>query len=126
LAVTVDENRITAALVHSVYPGDERCGLICLVADANGVGLGRNTQVADIDIVIARGEISTGSWAQGDVAAARCIAEKRFETLGRVVARIASVRCRRNGASCRRKRQADEHERDEQEASRSRGTNRIC
>ena len=30
-------------------------------ADADGVGLGRITLVADIDIVIARGEIGTGS-----------------------------------------------------------------
>jgi hypothetical protein len=28
--------------------------------DANGIGLGRDTQVSDIDIVIARGDIETG------------------------------------------------------------------
>jgi hypothetical protein len=55
----VDENRITAALIDSVYPGHKSGDLINLVADADGVGIGTNTCIANIDIVIARGEVGT-------------------------------------------------------------------
>jgi hypothetical protein len=63
LAVSIDENRITAALVNSVYASDERSRVGSRRADANGVGLGRNTLVANIDIVISRGEIQPSSVA---------------------------------------------------------------
>ena len=53
-------------------------------ADADGVGFASNTGVADIDIVIASGEIIAGFKAQCDVVAAGCVAE-RTETSGRVV-----------------------------------------
>jgi hypothetical protein len=57
LAVSVDENRITAALIDSVYSSDEGCCLICWVADADVVGFASNPSVANIDIVAARCEI---------------------------------------------------------------------
>ena len=63
LAVSVNENWITAALIDSVYPGDEGGRLrsiACVASDADGVGLARNTNIADIDIVIACGEIDAG------------------------------------------------------------------
>ena len=53
-------------------------------ADADGVGLARNTMVADVDIVTACGEIYTGLKAQGDVAAAGCVVKERLNTSGRV------------------------------------------
>jgi hypothetical protein len=45
-----------------------------------------STKRADIDIVISRGEIETGSSAQCDVAAAGCIVIERIKTVGRVEA----------------------------------------
>jgi hypothetical protein len=39
LAVSVDENRVTAADIHSVYASDKSCCLSCLIADANRVGV---------------------------------------------------------------------------------------
>ena len=45
-----------------------------------------HTKVADIDIVIASGEIHTGFKAQCDVAAAGSVAIERLNTIGRVVA----------------------------------------
>ena len=62
-----------------MWPSEFHC------ADADGVGLARNTSVADIDIVIARGEIATGLKAQGDVVAAGGVANERMLTDGRVV-----------------------------------------
>jgi hypothetical protein len=85
LAVSVDKNRITAALVDSVYPDDKRGGLRGWVANADGVGLASNTSVADIDIVIARRKIPPGSTAQGNVVVAG-VAKERFRTVGRIVA----------------------------------------
>src|SRR6266478_6396283 len=60
---------------------------VCFVplrADADCVSLGRNTNVADINILIARGEICTGKIAQGDVAGASCVIHKRIIAAGRV------------------------------------------
>ena len=42
------------------------------------------TPVADVDVVIARGEIFTGFVTQGDVIAAGCVATERIKTGGRV------------------------------------------
>jgi hypothetical protein len=59
LAISVNKNRVTAALVHSIYPGNESRCLIRLITDADGVGLASDALVANIDIVIACGEIVT-------------------------------------------------------------------
>src|SRR5438034_1517342 len=55
-------------------------------ADADGIGLGSYTKVADVDIVIARGKIPTGGFAQRDIPAAACVAKERVSTVGRVEA----------------------------------------
>src|SRR5258705_4225705 len=56
----------------------DKCGrLSSSPPDAYGVGLSINTLVADIDIVIADGEISTGSKAQGDITVAGRIFRER-------------------------------------------------
>src|SRR5436190_20635712 len=50
LAVSVDENRLTAALGDPIYPGDEGGRLrskACVASNADGVGLARNTHIAD-------------------------------------------------------------------------------
>jgi SpoVK/Ycf46/Vps4 family AAA+-type ATPase len=52
--------------------------------DPDSPGLASLTSVADIDIVIAGGEIPTGVKAQCDVAAAGPVAEERVNTGGRV------------------------------------------
>ena len=70
------------------FPTDSRDKggrLSFFLADADGVGLGRNTNIADVDVIIARGEISTGSCAQGDIEAAGVVKE-RLQTVGRVEA----------------------------------------
>jgi hypothetical protein len=53
--------------------------------DADGSGLTRNSSVADIDVVIARGEINAGLRAHSDVVAAGIVLE-RISTIGRVIA----------------------------------------
>ena len=93
LAVGVDENRIAAALVDSVYAGDVGVGLIS-VANANGVCLACNPIVANIDIVIARSEVGTGVRSEADVIAAGG-AKKRAITDGRVVAAAGVIRIER-------------------------------
>src|SRR5207302_370814 len=63
LAVSVDENRSTAALVDSVYAGDEGGRLrskACVASNADSVGLTSNTLVAHINIVVACSDIDTG------------------------------------------------------------------
>ncbi len=55
-----------------------------LLADADGVGLGSNTQITDIDIVIAGGNIVTGAKAQGGVVLAGGIVQERGNTVSRV------------------------------------------
>jgi hypothetical protein len=55
LAVSVDENRTTAALVDPVYSRNKSGGL--KVSDADGFGFARDTSVADIDVVTSGGEI---------------------------------------------------------------------
>ena len=52
-----------------INAGDICVRLGSLRADPDGVGLGRNTLIADVDIVIARGEVLTGVNAYGDVVA---------------------------------------------------------
>jgi TolB-like protein/tetratricopeptide (TPR) repeat protein len=55
-----------------------------LRTDTDGLSLGRNTNVADIDILIARGEICTGEIAQRDVSGASCVTKERIITGGGV------------------------------------------
>jgi hypothetical protein len=83
LAVSIDENRVTAALVHSIYPGDE--GGCLTLTDADGVGLIGNTAVADINVVIAR-ELVTSANTYCDVVVASAVASERSITDCRVVA----------------------------------------
>src|SRR5437660_3295014 len=55
-------------------------------ADTDGVGLISNPSVAYVDIVVADGEICTGSIAQCDVAAPGGVVRKRIKTIDRVEA----------------------------------------
>src|SRR5438128_999852 len=54
-------------------------------ANANAVGLASNTRVADIDIVIACGEINAGLKTHGDVSVTGGVAIECKSTVGRVV-----------------------------------------
>jgi hypothetical protein len=65
--------------------GDKSAVVRALFADTDFVGLARHSSVADINIVIARGEIPTGLKAQGDIAPAGCVIE-RLSTVGCVEA----------------------------------------
>jgi len=51
-------------------------------ADADDVGVGRNTQVADVYVAAARGEVVTRLIPQRDVIAAARVVEKRLVTVG--------------------------------------------
>jgi hypothetical protein len=68
------------------YAGNKCVYLSPLLVDADFVGLASNTFVADIDIVVAHGEIVTGRSAQRDVVAAGCVVSERSITAGCVVA----------------------------------------
>src|ERR1019366_9179917 len=57
-------------------------------ADADGVRLGSNTEVADVDVVVACGEILTGVLAQCDVGVACCTVNERSITIGCVRRRL--------------------------------------
>jgi hypothetical protein len=85
---------VTAAIYDNCHtcrngcPRDagDKCGPVSLSrTDANGSRLTRNSRVADVDIVIARGEINAGFGAYRDVIAAGCVALKRPITVGRVI-----------------------------------------
>src|SRR5438046_1810894 len=68
-----------------INSGHVRVGLSSHVADTDGVGLASNALVADVDVVVARGEIQAGAIAQGDITAASVI-KKRTVAIGHVVA----------------------------------------
>jgi len=59
--------------------------LSSLRADADGVGLGRNTLVPDIDVVTARGQRATGSETNGDITVPGGIIEESIESVSHVV-----------------------------------------
>src|SRR5439155_14460574 len=84
VTIRVDNHPYTSSDGHSTDASDIGVRVSAYVADANSIALGRNTEVADVGIVIARGEISTGSSAQCDIAAAGCVASERIKTAGRV------------------------------------------
>ncbi len=80
--------------------GDKGC-YICIhgVSDADRAGVTSDTDVADIDIVMSRGEIGAGIRAQGDIVAAGSVKKKRTPTNGRVVVAggVAKERLSANG-----------------------------
>ena len=73
------------ATVDPTNAGDIGVGLSSCGADANGVGLASNAQVANIDIVAAGGENKTGAKAQCNVTSANRIAIERTYANGGVV-----------------------------------------
>ena len=61
------DHRDRPALAHPSDAGDKSGRLSSLRAYADGVGVGRNTRVVDINIVIARHNIEAGVRAKSDV-----------------------------------------------------------
>ncbi len=84
LTIGVYENRRThrSSLSHNASHVGGR--LSSYRADTDGVGLASNTNVPDIDVVVARREIATGEIAQGDVADTSCVIQERIVAAGRV------------------------------------------
>ena len=83
LAVRVDEDWVTAALINTVYSGDESAGLGSIdlarvAADADGVVVASNTYIANIDVISARGEVITSTIAQAGVFVAVCVVLERI------------------------------------------------
>ena len=60
MTVAVYDNCYTCWNGCPTDAGDQCRPVSCLHADANSSEVARNTEVADIDIVTARGEVSTG------------------------------------------------------------------
>ena len=69
---------------HAVDSNDVGIGLLSDGADPDSVRLGRNSSIADVDIVAASGEAGTGIDPQGDVVEASGIVEKRRAAHGGV------------------------------------------
>ena len=67
-----------------------------LQADADCVGLASNTVIADIDIVIASGELIASLRAQCDVLFAGGIAKERRNTVGRIAATSCIIKERQH------------------------------
>jgi len=65
--------------------GDKGGRLGSFGADADGAGLASTTNVADINIVIARSKKKAGCFAQTNVTGAGGVAKKRVKTVGRVI-----------------------------------------
>jgi hypothetical protein len=66
--------------------GDKGGLLSSWCAEADGVSLGRNTFIANIDIVVTRGEVCTRVTAQPDVIAASCVKKERVIAQSNVIA----------------------------------------
>src|SRR5216683_1436943 len=65
--------------------GDKSRSLRSLLPDADGFGLARHTRVANIDVVIACGEIEASVIPQRYVEASGCVVKERIKTVGCVV-----------------------------------------
>ena len=85
LTICIHANRYARTERCSTDPGDKGGRLGSLRADADGVGLGRNTLVPDIDVVTARGQRATSSETNGDITVAGGIIEESIESLSHVV-----------------------------------------
>ncbi len=83
LTIRVDEDRIAAAHIDSVDAGDERRGLIGLVANANGASVTAVTEIADNNIVVAGVEVEARVKTESNVVAA-VVEEERGFSNGRV------------------------------------------
>lgn len=71
-----------------------------IITDADGVSFARNTRIANVDVVVAGGEVGASPAAQCNVAAAGSIEDERTITGGRV--RVArSVARERLNTDCR-------------------------
>jgi hypothetical protein len=78
LTVSVNENWVTAALVHSIYPGDE--GRCLTLTDADDVGLVTRTTGADVDVVIASLDRISTAKTQCNVGVTSSVAIERPKT----------------------------------------------
>src|SRR5437762_12494854 len=78
VAVGIDNDPHTSGDGDPTNASEISVGLSSYRADADGVGLGSNTKVADVDIVAASGETETGSIAERNVACANRIAIERI------------------------------------------------
>ena len=82
MTVGVYDNCYTSWNGYPTDAGDKGLKMLCVVADADGVGLGGGTCGGDIDIVTACGESITGISAQRDVVAAATVLNERVPADG--------------------------------------------
>src|SRR5436305_9865810 len=85
MTTAIYDNRYTCWNRCTANPCDKCGSLRSLFTDANCVGLARNPQVVNIDVVVAPGEIYAGFVANCNVIVARRIIQKRGQSYGGVV-----------------------------------------
>ena len=85
LPIRVDDPGFPARDSDPTDTGDERSGLHCWVAYANGIGLGSNAVVADVNIVVTGRKIQAADEPDANIIAPRVVIE-RLITIRRVVA----------------------------------------
>jgi len=98
LTTAVYSNRLPLGDGHSPYTGYERRRLSSVRADADRIGLGSNTIIADIDIVTACGKINTRKMADRCIAASDRVIKECICTDGGVVC-AGAVRPQRTDAN---------------------------
>mgnify|MGYP003694360061 CR=1 FL=1 len=85
MTVGVDDYPYASRNSYPINAGDIGVLVRSFRADADLGRVARDTAVADIDIVAASGEISTGAIAQPDVVATGFVTIEGIKTAGRVV-----------------------------------------
>ena len=86
LPVAIYFHQHRAAKCYPIYTGDKGSRLRSYRADADGVGLGGNTEVSNVDVVRTGSKTSASRTAHGDIVGAGGVTGKRLETDGCVVA----------------------------------------
>ena len=76
---------IVAALVHVINASNKGGSLRSLLSNPNLLRFARCPRSADVDVVVAGGEIDPCIGSQRDVRGARCVVRERLETLRTVV-----------------------------------------
>jgi hypothetical protein len=97
LAIAVHHNP-GAGYWHAADSGDESPGLGPLLANSNGVAFRRHAEIANVDIVVASGQVLTSGSPHSDIVAACGIGEEGVDA-DRIVVIACSIRLQRTIAN---------------------------
>src|SRR5207248_1216639 len=75
---------VASSSASTIDASNESISLLALSANADSARLARHSGGADIDIVVASGEINASLISQANVAVAGCVVEECIETTGSV------------------------------------------